>query len=706
MAKKAKFSKGQHVILKKDGRHIIINGIVKEGNEILYRSSRLPDPFHESEVVDFYTYWRRNKIQLRRRLRRFNKGGYPWQYCSLGGNIRVKISSGEDIAHLRELDQKLWTVLACPVDGLEFDRKTLRFLDADGDGKIRIPEVIDAAEWITGLIKDRDLLLNGECEVPISEIDTEDENGARLEKAARQLVRLLNLKKESFSEDDIIAAGKIFADNEDILPFGANTAAALQACEAIDGKVRDFFSRCKLIAFHGDVAAAVDVSAEKIGALVEQGIGGQDEAIAQLPISRPNAEGTLPFSGINPSWLDAFNKAKGLVLNVLYPGKTGITEADWNAAISKFGAYKEWVGQKGEDETETHTAVRASLRDLDKLVHYYHHFYNFLCNYVVFKNFYSLDPNDKAMFVCGELYIDQRCCSLCVRVEDMGAHADIAALSGMYLLYCTCVSKKLGKTMDIVAVLTSGEVFGLRPGLNAIFYDREGNDYSAVVTKIVDNPISVRQAFFSPYRKFANFIAEKISKSAADKEAKVADDLKKAAEQTPTVTETPDGKKVNATVPFDIAKFAGIFAAIGLAIGFITEALVKAIAGITKTAGSDYGSLKILGIIAGLMLCISGPSMFLAWLKLRKRNLGPILNANGWAINARAIVNIKFGATLTSLAQYPKIRITDPFTTGKFSFWKFLFALIIVLVVVFAVLYFRNKLGIIGLPYNGCPFCK
>ena len=33
--------------------------------------------------------------------------GYPWQYCSLGGVVRVNITSGEDIAHLGELDQTL-----------------------------------------------------------------------------------------------------------------------------------------------------------------------------------------------------------------------------------------------------------------------------------------------------------------------------------------------------------------------------------------------------------------------------------------------------------------------------------------------------------------------------------------------------------------------------------------------------------------------
>ena len=59
-----------------------------------------------------------------------------------------------------------------------------------------------------------------------------------------------------------------------------------------------------------------------------------------------------------------------------------------------------------------------------------------------------------------------------------------------------------------------------------------------------------------------------------------------------------------------------------------------------------------LAILAVLLL-ISGPSMILAWLKLRQRNLGPILDANGWAVNARAKINIPFGASLTGMAKLP-----------------------------------------------------
>jgi len=62
--------------------------------------------------------------------------------------------------------------------------------------------------------------------------------------------------------------------------------------------------------------------------------------------------------------------------------------------------------------------------------------------------------------------------------------------------------------------------------------------------------------------------------------------------------------------------------------------------------------LMPFGILA-IILLISGPSMILAWLKLRKRNLGPILDANGWAVNARVRINMPFGASLTRIGALP-----------------------------------------------------
>jgi hypothetical protein len=74
-----------------------------------------------------------------------------------------------------------------------------------------------------------------------------------------------------------------------------------------------------------------------------------------------------------------------------------------------------------------------------------------------------------------------------------------------------------------------------------------------------------------------------------------------------------------------------------------------------------------LGVVA-IILIISGPSMLLAWLKLRRRNLGPILDANGWAVNAKARINVPFGASLTQVATLPPVfqrDLIDPFAEKR-----------------------------------------
>ena len=331
-----------------------------------------------------------------------------------------------------------------------------------------------------------------------------------------------------------------------------------------------------------------------------------------------------------------------------------------------------------KDKAEEANAL--SIEEVDKVLRLNKHFYRFLNNYVVLADFY--DPARKAIFQAGRLYIDQRSTDLCVKVA--GPAPEISSLSGMYILYCACTSEKLGKSFNIAAVLTDGDVDGLREGKNAVFYDRDGNDYTAKVVAIVDNPISIRQAFWTPYRKLARMINDRIDKKAAEKNEKSMSGLTSAAD---TATE---GKAP--AVPFDIGKFAGIFAAIGMAVGLVGAALagiVSALKGITF-----WQILLILGV---LMLLISGPSMFIAWRKIRRRDLGPVLNANGWAINAAALVRAKFGKTLTSLAQFPKLTAVDPEARKKANvrkFWGWFCGLVVVACVA---LWLCNVLAPIGI---------
>jgi len=702
--------------------------------------------------------------------------GYPWKYCSLGGVVRVNITSGEDIAHLGELDQKLWTVLSCPTRNLALDNRTLQLIDSDGDGRVRVAEVVSAAQWLTSVVKDKDAILKGESVLRLDGINTDCEAGQKLFASAKQILANLGLEKDEISVEEASDSVAIFektqfngdgvitsasADDETlrpliatiaekigsttdrsgeagitaehieafyaaladyaawqeaaeagkaaIFPYGDHTAAALDACEALKDKVADYFMRCKLILFDDAVAGAVDVSADRVGAISDKNLATQAEEIATYPLARPSREAVLPFDAINPAWQAAFAAVKTLVLDVDFPKAKGLTEEQWQGILDKFAPYCAWLADKkgeavealGLDEVkaqlkadrkadllalvESDLALKEEAESIDgvkRLMLYYRDFAQLLRNYVIFTDFYGRKQGTRGIFEAGRLFIDERCCDLCIKVADMGAHGDMPKLSGMFLLYCKCTSKAKGETMDIVAVMTDGKTRDLRPGKNGLFYDLDGADWDAVITKVVENPISVKEAFWSPYRKVANFISDKIDKSAADKDAAALNKLQTTADAGPA----------GAKQPFDIAKFAGIAAAVGMAMAGIGAVLVAIGAAVKSLAWWQW-----LVIIAAVMLVISGPSCFIAWRKLRRRNLGPVLNANGWAINSVVLVNILFGKILTSVAKYPKMKLDDPYAKRTPLWRKILCWLLVLLVIAFGVLYFTHHLAWLGL---------
>ena len=492
----------------------------------------------------------------------------------MGGVTRVRIQSAEDIRHLGELDKKMWTVLSCPVNGLEISSDSLSLMDVDGDGKLRLKEVIATADYLCAALKDPKTLFEQKDELAIDNI-------------ADEAIKVVAEK--------LAAEGKI-------------SLAAVQA--AIDG-----------VTIEEQAIPAAPLEADVIAAYKEK----QAEYAAYFEQEKLQKLGLAVIPEETP--------------------KPGMTEKKFNEMGAQIA---EWEASKTAAETanaDALAAAKAEFMPLRKLLLLHRDFYRLLRNFVTFEDFYDYDKKTIASFEAGTLIIDQRACHLCIRVNDPAKHDAQAPLSGMYLLYCHCENKKTGKTANIVAAMTQGEIKNLSIGKNGVFYDNDGLDYDATVTKIIDNPISIRQAFWTPYRKFSKWIEEKINKSAAEKDAKAFDDMTAKADAA-------TAKEGEAPKPaFDIAKFAGIFAAIGMALGMIGTALAAVAKGMSGFAWWQY-----LIIFVCILLVISGPSMVMAWLKLRRRNLAPVLNANGWAINADAIISVPFGKTLTEQVAFPFIK--------------------------------------------------
>jgi hypothetical protein len=694
--------------------------------------------------------------------------GHRWHFFRAGGFDQVRLDSGADFLHLDKLDQKLWVALACPVDGLEFDKRTLDLIDADHDGRIRAPDIITVAHWTASLLKDPNHLLHGHEALPLAAINDSTDEGKAIVASARQVLAGLGRPEgDALSVADVSDTGKIFAgtpfngdgiipaeattdetvrkvigeiiavageakdrsgrpgvtaDKVDtffkglrdfvlwhdrsaaeagVMPLGEKTAEAAAAVRVVKAKVDDYFARCRLAAFDERARAAMNRAAEDYAAVAGRELSSADPAVAAFPLARIEAGRALPLhEGVNPAWIAAIDVLCRNAVAPILGERKEISEAEWNTVAGTFSAYESWrsgTPSQGAEKVGIARAkeilassAEATLKDLlardtalaphaeaiasvEKLVRFHRDLFRLLNNFVAFRDFYG--RRQKAVFQAGTLFLDQRACDLCVRVQDAGKHAAMAHLSRMYLAYCDLSHKSTGETMSIAAAFTGGDSDNLMVGRNGVFYDRKGRDWDATITKIIENPISVRQAFWAPYKRAIRWVEDQIAKRAAAADAASTERLQAAATTftkatdpgaAPPGTPPPPPKKIDVGV---IAAIAVAFAGASAALGAILQAFF------------GLGFWMPLGIVA-VLLAISGPSMLIAWLKLRQRNLGPLLDANGWAVNAKAKINLPFGRALTATAALPHGAVrdgADPYREShKGRWWTTVIAILVV----------------------------
>lgn len=501
-----------------------------------------------------------------------------------------------------------------------------------------------------------------------------------------------------------------------LTPIGFDgTAAAAGAIKAVKAKVDDFFARCRLAAFDARALAAVNRSEAEYLTLAAKDMTVTSSEVAGFPLAKIEANASLPLAGaVNPAWAGAVATfASAAVAPLLGGSKTSLTEADWVAVQSKVTGYDGWAG--GKPTTAVEKLGLPRLRELiksdvkgkiaalikqdaalegefsqmaavEKLVRFQKDLHELLTNYVNFADFYG---KTWSVFQSGTLFLDNRSCNLCIDVTDAGKHGSLAHLSGGYLAYCD-LSRPGGLKRQVVAVFTDGGSDNLIALRNGVFYDRKGVDWDATITRIVANPISIREAFWSPYKKAIRAVEDMIAKRAAAAEAASNDKMANVAKAVAEADKAKAEVKPAEPKKIDLSSVA----LIGVAVG-----------GIGTVVGGLMTGLVSLGVwmplaIIGIMLMISGPSMLIAWMKLRKRNLGPILDANGWAINNVAKMNIPFGKSLTDMPVLPagsERSLEDPYAEKK-SAWPKIIVFLAILAIAFVVL---NKMGLIHKWTNG-----
>ena len=672
---------------------------------------------------------------------------HRFTFHRVGGLDQVKLDGAEDLRNLRHLDPKLWVALSCPTRGLEIDPRTLSLLDGDGDGRVRVPEILAAVALCDARLKDLGDLVAGPDVLPLAAIDDGRPEGKALLGAARQILVSLGkpdaaevtaadvadttkvFEKTRFNGDGVVTpesaegeearrviedalacvggipdrSGKPGVDRARLAGFfgelaafeewwkagqvpsvqslGAGTAAAGEALRAVRGKVDDYFTRAGLASLDGRMPLWLGRSEAEVAALSRTELSPKSAEVSSLPLSRIAPGEPLPLAaGVNPAWAGAILVlSRDAVAPVFGPGKASLSASEWEALQEKLAPYEAWVAAKkgaaveklgeprvkallaggGKDdvlallaEDEARSAEALAVGEVVRVVHYRRDLYRLLRNFVSFADFYY--PRVPAVFQAGTLYLDGRACHLCVRVDDPAAHAALAAKSRMYIAYCDC-RRPGGEGMKVAACFTQGDSDYLEVGRNGIFYDRKGRDWDATIVKVVDNPISIRQAFFSPYKKFVKMIEDQVAKLAAARDKESEARLAAAAGKATGVA--AGSAKAEAV---DIGKMVGVIAALGVGVGAMGTLFGAFVSGFLSL---NPWWAKVVAVL-GVALAISGPAVVIAWLKLRQRTLGPVLDATGWAVNGRVKVNMALGQVLTDRAVLPpgSIRsLRDPY---------------------------------------------
>lgn len=677
---------------------------------------------------------------------------HRWHFFRAGGVDQVSLRDAADLHALTELDQKLWVALAMPVKGTDLDPATLTTIDLDADGRIRVPDVLEAIAWLERTLVKPDDVLRSATEVELAAIkDTKLAATAKrmlrdLGKADATAISLADAMavQTAFADtklngdgvvtthttddpelkklvEEVIAAAGSVADRSGkpgvdagkaaeffaaidqraawiakgrdpgLSPLGDATRGAADAIAAVRAKLEDYFTRCRIADYDGRAAEALAGTDEELVALASRSLSMRDEELAKLPLAKIDSGGKLALNGaLNPAWSSRMQTFVEAALTPALGARKSLVATDLASIIERFSAFEAWRTSEPKTIVDSIPAARIEelakplhrellsklisddaalaveydqIASVVKLVRLQRDFGRLLRNFVNFSEFYR---EQDGVFQAGTLYLDAREIRLCVPVIDAGKHAALAASSESYLLYCDITRK--GETRQIACAITNGDADNLFVGRNGVFYDRAGNDWDATITKVITNPISIREAFWMPYKKLVKVIEDNVTRRAAAADAASNAKLEAVGKDVadPKLTKpSPAAPDSPAAVPAKKIDL-GTVAAIGVAIG-----------GVASLVGAILVTLFGLGPwlpfgIAGIMLLISMPSMVIAWLKLRRRNIGPMLDANGWAVNSRARINVAFGAAMTRLAKLPRgaHRNTDDPYADKRTPWK------------------------------------
>jgi len=526
----------------------------------------------------------------------------------------------------------------------------------NGDG-VLVPAAANSLETIQ-LIKDVIATVGGEDDASgITGI-----TGKQLELFRKEISECLAWRKQGSVTE---------VDNQiKVRPFGKQTDAMYNILSKHGDQIDLFFAQCRTIRFDPRTSAHIGCSEIKLNTLDFSKPEDMQTCLAKAPLATPNIDDCLPLTTdlINPLYTKWIEQLKTEVLQPILPETGESLHADqWTKTKTALQPYADYIaGQKGKlvnsltdekldkyQENEAYAEVEELIKadkavsdqlkgihEVERLTLYHQHLMRLANNFISFSELYN--PPIKAMFEEGSAQIDGRWFDLALRVDNVAKHSAIAKSSNIFTLYLEVFNKASNDSFTVAVPATSGTKGNLGVGKRGIFFDVKGREYDAIVVKIIDNPISLREALVAPFTRLWSFIIGKIEAMSGTLE-------KKLQKSTDTILKAPPKAAPVVTAPVSATGGpAGMLVGLSLS----AAAIGSAFAFITKTLAGLSGGQLIAGVL-GAAAVVAVPVSLIAALKLRRQDLSALLEGCGWAINARMRFDRTQRRSFTRRKPYP-----------------------------------------------------
>ena len=426
-----------------------------------------------------------------------------------------------------------------------------------------------------------------------------------------------------------------------VMPFGRDTPQVFAALQSMGDKLDQFFAQCAAVSLDPTFAPRFGLSPTQLDQLDLNDPAVMRDVLEQAPLATPTAQGELKLDEkINPAYAESFKQLREALLEPeLGRGVTTLARADWtrgkrmvsaddDSLHSKAGASVEPLGpeklQHYLDEREANkvrTLIEESrttalaldnIRLIEKLLLYQGNLIHFANNYVSFPDLYA--RNRVALFDQGNLIMDGRRFNLAVPVRDRLEHAQIARTSNIHVLYVEVTGPGITRYEAAVAV-TSGGQGNLYVGKRGVFHDVTGRELDARIVQVIENPISLREAIVAPFKRLATAVVGRIESIATTAEDKLDRTGGDAVTRVKGAADLPQQPRAPGGMGSTLAGGGIAIAALGSSLAFITKTL------------SGLTAFTILAAVGGAILAVLTPTLIMALIKLRRRDLSSILEA-------------------------------------------------------------------------------